>query len=176
MPLASFLLDACGVRERLLCLPDGERRLTNLLHCVEMLHQFAQEGDDAIESLIVWLERRITGFTEDETALLRLETDVNAVRIATIHASKGLQYPLVFLPYAWEVPPDAPERVIFHDADGNLTLDLGSDLLEDHEQATRRERDGEATRLLYVALTRAEFRCYVVWGASAIPMPPHCSA
>ncbi|MDR3580503.1 MAG: exodeoxyribonuclease V subunit beta [Oryzomonas sp.] len=164
MPLASFLLDACGVRERLLCLPDGERRLTNLLHCTELLHQFAQEGDDAIESLIAWLERRITGFTEDETALLRLETDDNAVKIATIHASKGLQYPLVFLPYAWDVPSDAPERVIFHDADGNLTLDLGSDLREEHEQVTRRERDGEAARLLYVALTRAEFRCYVVWG------------
>ena len=164
MPLASFLLDACRVRERLLCLPDGERRLTNLLHCVELLHQFAQEGDDAIESLIAWLERRITGFTEDETALLRLETDDDAVRIATIHASKGLQYPLVFLPYAWDVPSDVPERVIFHDADGNLTLDLGSDLREEHEQATRRERDGEAARLLYVALTRAEFRCYVVWG------------
>jgi exodeoxyribonuclease V beta subunit len=164
MSLASFLLDACGVRERLLCLPDGERRLTNLLHCTELLHQFAQEGDDAIESLIAWLERRITGFTEDETALLRLETDDDAVRIATIHASKGLQYPLVFLPYAWDVPSDTPERVIFHDADGNLTLDLGSDLREEHEQATRRERDGEAARLLYVALTRAEFRCYVVWG------------
>jgi exodeoxyribonuclease V beta subunit len=164
MSLASFLLDACGVRERLLCLPDGERRLTNLLHCVELLHQFSREGDDAIESLIAWLERRITGFIEDETALLRLETDDNAVRIATIHASKGLQYPLVFLPYAWDVPPDATGPVIFHDADGNLTLDLGSDLQEEHERVTRRERDGEAARLLYVALTRAEFRCYVVWG------------
>ena len=168
IPLASFLLDACGVRKRLLCLPDGERRLTNLLHCVEMLHQFALEGDDAIESLIAWLERRITGFTEDETALLRLETDDNAVRIATIHASKGLQYPLVFLPYAWDVPSVASERVIFHDADGNLTLDLGSGLLKEHGQVTRRERDGEAARLLYVALTRAEFRCYVVWGGISL--------
>lgn len=165
MPLASFLLDACGVRERLLCLPDGERRLTNLLHCVEMLHRFAQEGDDAIESLISWLERRITGITSDETALLRLETDDNAVRIETIHASKGLQYPLVFLPYAWDVPTNAPDRaVIFHDADGNLTLDLGSELQEVHGRVARQERDGEASRLLYVALTRAEFRCYVVWG------------
>ena len=164
MPLASFLLDACGVRERLLRLPDGERRLTNLLHCVEMLHKFAQEGDDAIEALILWLERRITGITCDETALLRLDTDDNAVKIATIHASKGLQYPLVFLPFAWDVPSAAPEQVIFHDADGNLTLDLGSDLREEHKRMTCRERDGEAARLLYVALTRAEFRCYVVWG------------
>jgi len=165
MSLASFLMDGCGVRERLLRLPDGERRLTNLLHCVELLHGFAQEGDDAIESLIAWLEQRITGPTEDETALLRLETDDNAVRIATIHASKGLQYPIVFLPFAWDVPANAPDRVIFHDTDGNLTLDLGSDLQEEHKQTACRERDGEAARLLYVALTRAEFRCYVVWGA-----------
>ncbi|GFE60608.1 exodeoxyribonuclease V subunit beta [Geobacter sp. AOG2] len=165
MSLASFLLDGCGVRERLLCLPDGERRLTNLLHCVELLHGFAQEGDDAIESLIAWLEQRITGITSDETALLRLETDDNAVRIATIHASKGLQYPLVFLPFVWDVPANGPEQVIFHDAAGHLTLDLGSSQQQEHRQAACRERDGEAARLLYVALTRAEFRCYVVWGA-----------
>ena len=163
--LATSLLDSCGVKERLLCLPDGERRLTNLLHCVELLHQFAQEGDDAIESLIAWLERRITGVTSDETALLRLETDDNAVRIVTIHASKGLQYPLVFLPYAWDVPANDPEQVIFHDRDGNLTIDLGSDLKDERRQLACRERDGEAARLLYVALPRAEFRCYVVWGA-----------
>ena len=164
MSLASSLLDACQVRERLLCLPDGERRLTNLFHCVELLHQFAREGDDAIESLIAWLERRITGADNDETALLRLETDNNAVRITTIHASKGLQYPLVFLPFAWDVPSGPSGPAIFHDADGNLTLDLGSGLLEEHERAANAERDGEAARLLYVALTRAEFRCYVVWG------------
>jgi exodeoxyribonuclease V beta subunit len=69
----------------------------------------------------------------------------------------------VFVPFSWDVPTKKPDRALFHDELGALTLDLaGSD--ETYERAGA-ERSGEAMRLLYVALTRAEFRCYLVWGA-----------
>ncbi|MFH1028776.1 MAG: 3'-5' exonuclease, partial [Pseudomonadota bacterium] len=111
---------------------------------------------------INWLERRISGDYSDDAALLRLETDDNAVIISTIHTSKGLQYPLVFVPFAWDPPSARNDRVMFHDPDGKLVLDLAEE--EANRKLAGEERDAEAARLLYVALTRAEFRCYFVWG------------
>jgi exodeoxyribonuclease V beta subunit len=160
--LAARLLGNCGLRKKLLTRIGGERSLTNILHCVELLHQAELEHGKSLAASISWLERRIADSQKDETALLRLESDDNAVRISTIHASKGLEYPVVFLPFAWDPPSGNSGRVIFHDNDGRLVLDLAAD--DGHKQLARRERDAEAARLLYVALTRAEFRCYVVWG------------
>jgi len=164
--LASRLLGECGVRRQALARTSGERRLTNILHCCELLHQAEQEHGSGLEGSITWLERRITGEQADETALLRLETDAHAVTLSTIHASKGLEYPVVFLPFAWDPPPSRDGRVLFHDDDGALTLDLGSDLRKEHRQKAKEEQAAEATRLLYVAVTRAEFLCYVAWGNS----------
>ncbi len=163
--MATCLLDKCGTRQFLLSQRDGERRLTNLLHCVELAHNQALESGYGIERLIVWLEKRICTPQEDETALLRLESDDDAVKISTIHASKGLQYPVVFLPFAWDATSKPPDKVIFHDENRTLTLDLGSEQLQDNRQKSLTEQDAESMRLLYVAMTRAEFRCYIVWGA-----------
>ncbi|KAB0663846.1 exodeoxyribonuclease V subunit beta [Oryzomonas japonica] len=164
--LVSRLLGECGVRRQALASAEGPRRMTNILHCCELLHQAEREQGRGLEGSIAWLERRITGELQDDTFLLRLETDANAVTLSTIHASKGLEYPVVFLPFAWDPPSAKSRRVLFHDASGGLTLDLGSDQRDtDHKQLAREEQDAEAARLLYVALTRAEFLCYVTWGS-----------
>jgi exodeoxyribonuclease V beta subunit len=85
------------VRERLLCYPDGERRLTNLLHLVEILHQESFERKLGITGLLKWLsEQREVEMPESETHQLRLESDDHAVKIITIHKSKGLEFPVVF--------------------------------------------------------------------------------
>ena len=140
--------------------------MTNLLHCFELLHQAEREQSTGLEGSVTWLERRITGEQQDDAYLLRLETDANAVTLATIHASKGLEYPVVFLPFAWDSSSAREKRVLFHDDDGILTLDLGSDKREkEHKRKSKEELDAEAARLLYVALTRAELLCYVAWGA-----------
>ncbi|KAB0668986.1 exodeoxyribonuclease V subunit beta [Oryzomonas sagensis] len=164
--LVSRLLGECGVRRQALASAEGPRRMTNILHCCELLHQAEREQGRGLEGSIAWLERRITGELQDDTFLLRLETDANAVTLSTIHASKGLEYPVVFLPFAWAPPSATSRQVLFHDASGGLTLDLGSDQRDtDHKRLAREEQDAEAARLLYVALTRAEFLCYVTWGA-----------
>lgn len=165
--MAEILLDDCGLRRQCLSLTGGERILTNILQCVELLHHAEQEQSRSLESLVIWLERRITSESEDETALLRLETDENAVQISTIHASKGLEYPVVFLPFAWDPPSSRHAHTLFHDSSGTLTLDLGSENQDFNKALAKRERDAEAARLLYVALTRAEFLCYVAWGCIA---------
>lgn len=161
--LAAQLLDNCGVRKRQLSNMGGERALTNILHCMEMLHQAELEHGRSLSGTIIWLERQISGDHSDDAALQRLETDDNAVRISTIHASKGLEYPIVFVPFAWDPPSARSGRVMFHDENGRLVLDLAE--AEEHKKLAREEREAEAVRLLYVALTRARFRCYIVWGS-----------
>jgi exodeoxyribonuclease V beta subunit len=164
MTLAALLLGECGGRQRLLALPSGERRLTNFLHCCELLHQAEREHGGGLEGAATWLERRIAAPHGGDETLLRLETDDHAVIISTIHASKGLEYPVVFLPFAWD-PPMADARVLFHDDDGSLILDLGTEQRDTvHMAQAAAERDAEAARLFYVAVTRAEFLCYVAWG------------
>ena len=169
--LVSRLLGSCGVRKRLLSRVGGERCLTNILHCSELLHQVELEQGKNLAGLITWLERRINTPGKEDAALLRLETDENAVMISTIHASKGLQYPVVFVPFAWDAPSVKADRALFHNDEGDLVLDLAGS--EENLQRAATERKGEAARLLYVALTRAEFRCYAVWGGinSAVESP-----
>lgn len=157
------LLDSCGVRAALLARIGGERSITNILHCAEIAHHAEREQGKNLAGLITWLERAIESHHTEDAALLRLETDDNAVIISTIHASKGLQYPIVFIPFAWDTAASKSDRTLFHDDTNTLTLDLADQ--DDHVTQTRSEQDGEAMRLLYVALTRAEFRCYLVWGA-----------
>ena len=162
VPLVSQLLGQCGMRNRILTRMGGERCMTNILHCCELLHQVEQDQGRNLAGLIVWLERNIAAPDRNDAALLRLETDENAVLISTIHASKGLQYPVVFVPFAWDVPTGKADRTLFHTDDGDLVLDLAGD--EENRHRAEIERKAEAARLLYVAMTRAEFRCYTVWG------------
>lgn len=155
------------VRERLLSFPDGERRLTNLLHLAEILHQKSSEKKLGITGMLKWLsEQRNAEFPESETHQLRLESDDQAVKIITIHKSKGLEFPVVFCPFAWEGSLIEDREILFHDKDVNetLTLDLGSKNFGTHLAIAQNERLAENLRLLYVAITRAIHKCYLVWG------------
>ena len=85
-----------------------------------------------------------------------------------MHKSKGLQYPIVFCPFCWNTGGGGQTGdVIFHDAkqSGKLVMDIGSNDQEAHKRIAERENLAENARLLYVALTRAEYRCVVVWGS-----------
>lgn len=161
------------VRPRLLRHPDGERRLTNLLHLAEILHDAAEKLQLAPPALVRWLEQQLNDEERArEEAQLRLESDDQAVRLVTVHKSKGLEYPVVFCPFSWASAESkfSKDEALFHrpatDGDGatELVLDLGSKDFSDHLQLAMRERLAESLRLLYVALTRACNRCYFVWG------------
>jgi exodeoxyribonuclease V beta subunit len=159
-----------GVRQRLLAFPDGERRLTNVLHLGEVLHQAETERRLGISGLLKWLaEQMDAGMEAAEEHQLRLERDENAVRLVTVHKSKGLQYPVVFCAFAWkhsEIERGGEEQVFFHDPSRaqQLVRDLGPEISDDHRNLAGEEKLAENVRLLYVALTRAKNRCYMVWG------------
>jgi exodeoxyribonuclease V beta subunit len=161
------LLTREAVRVRLLAFPDGERRLTNLLHLGEVLHRAALEERLSPDALTTWLFRKMEDPSqESEEHLLRLETDEKAAKIVTVHKSKGLEYPVVFCPSLWDGGSIPGNDVICHDPQNNrqLTMDLGSEKRESRQTAAREELLAENLRILYVAVTRARHRCYVVWG------------
>ena len=159
------------VRQRLLAFPDGERRLTNLLHLGEVLHQAETERRLGVAGLQKWLAEHMSqGEEVAEEHQLRLERDDNAVRIVTVHKSKGLEYPVTFCLFSWkdsDLNRGSEELVYFHDATrgDRLVRDLGPDIADGHRQQARQERLAENVRLLYVALTRASHRCYFTWGS-----------
>jgi len=158
-----------GVLTRLMGLPDGERRCTNILHLSELLHQTSLSRNMSPSRLTAWLsEQRFNIDHRSEENPLRLESDENAVRLVTIHKSKGLEYSLVFCPFVWTGSRwrDTDRGILFHDEDSGrrLTLDLGSESVTRHRRMADKEILAENLRLLYVALTRAKHRCVFAWG------------
>jgi len=164
----SLLLEE-KILTRLMSFPDGERRNTNLLHLSEVLHQASTERAFGMAGLLKWLsEQRDPNTPRLEKHQLRLETDENAVKLVTIHKSKGLEYPVVFCPFAWggSRMRNPADPFTFHDEGDNMrpTLDLGSEEMDENRVLAEKEQLAENVRLLYVALTRAKNRCYLVWG------------
>jgi exodeoxyribonuclease V beta subunit len=167
IPMFRALMAGEGIKQRLLALPDGERRLTNVLHLMELLHQAALTGDLGPSGLVRWLGRQRDPSTPGrEEHPLRLESDARAVQIVTIHKSKGLQYRIVFCPFPWSASEPKGDDLLFHDPaeDFRLTLEIGSRGDSPARDCAARESLSENLRLLYVALTRAEERCYLAWG------------
>ena len=168
-PLLRRLVESEGGAARLLRYRDGARRLTNVRHLTELLQEAEAEQRMAPAALAVWFTRRRTEEgARDEDRQLRIESDEELVRIVTVHGAKGLEFPVVFLPFAWDVRDPStggPEHAAYHGgkAEGYPeVLDLDPD--EGARAAARREELSEELRLLYVALTRAKFRCVVTWG------------
>ncbi len=155
----------------LLALPEGERVLTDLRHLGELLaaEESARQG---LDGLYAWLlTMRQEGSDGDAEAAderqLRVESDARRVQLLTIHASKGLEYPIVFLPLAWRISSrsgnHAPTLLRYHDAEGRRCVDLGSARFAEHCGLHFREELEERLRLLYVALTRAIHAVHVYW-------------
>ncbi|AKC86752.1 UvrD-helicase domain-containing protein [Pseudoxanthomonas suwonensis] len=167
-PLA-LVGDLCAQQAtRLLGLVDGERRLTNYLQLAEQLQE-AQRGAPGLHALGDWLERSIAeASADDEAQLLRLESDARRVQVVTLHKSKGLEYPLVFLPYVG-IGGKAPEpgrRVVVHEGDHRVLQWKLQDETRWKEIAERWKtaQRAEDARLLYVGLTRARDALWLATG------------
>lgn len=161
-----------GVPGRWLAAIDGmgERRLTNVLQLGELLQAASQqvEGEAA---QVHWLSLQVANGQADtpmggadDPQLLRLESDTELVRIVTIHKSKGLEYPVVVLPFATHHRVVSARNTKFvrkrvvHEGVVQRRLELAPD--GDALKAADLERQQEDLRLLYVALTRAR---HAVW-------------
>ena len=161
-------IDDGGVSRRLLARADGERRMTNLLHLGELLHRTAAE-QPAPAALLRWLATQRGEGASGEEAQVRLESDRNLVQIVTIHKAKGLEYPIVFCPFAWDgflQVRSEPYAIEYHGDDGSAVIDFCPGASEEKPIKKRRREElaAERVRLIYVALTRAIHRCYLIAG------------
>ncbi|MFT3873386.1 MAG: UvrD-helicase domain-containing protein [Nocardioides sp.] len=153
-----------GLTPRVLARTDGDRLLTDLRHIAQLLHETATRERLGLTALLQWFrgERERNAPTTERTR--RLDSDSAAVQIVTIHASKGLQYPLVYLPFAYEKFVRPVETALFHE-DGQRTLDVAGagDQWAGHVALHQAEEAGEDLRELYVALTRAQSQVTCWW-------------
>ena len=156
--------DQTACAANLLAYPDGPRRLTNLLHLTDLLHDAETRDRLSRRGLMDWFAHfKAQPERGGETAQLRLESDENLVKIVTVHRAKGLEFPVVFCPFAWfGHRPNAETTAEYYDADATTpVLDVRPSPAALDRQ--RDEQHSDELRLLYVALTRAQYRCEVTW-------------
>lgn len=156
MPMLRALMTTRQIAENLLATAGGERRLTDILHISELL----QEAGSQLESehaLVRWLSQHILEPDSNASSQqLRLESDKHLVKIVTIHKSKGLEYPLVWLPFITNFR--VQDQAFYHDRSSfEAMLDLSD--AEESVELAEAERLAEDLRLLYVALTRSVWHC-----------------
>ncbi|MBX9929434.1 MAG: UvrD-helicase domain-containing protein [Gemmatimonadaceae bacterium] len=166
-PALAELLHRRGSAPRILAASEGERRWTNVRHCLELLQDAWREDAIPPDAIPSWMAAECEQ-AAPERRELRLESDASAVQVLTIHKAKGLQWPVVFCPTLWTGPFESKEILdvewVHLRENGTPVLDLGSEKLGERRSARTFEDRAEQQRLAYVALTRAQFRCYVAWG------------
>lgn len=161
LPMLRSVMSKRHIAERLLAEQGGERQLTDLMHIGELLQQASIELDSD-HGLLRWLAQAISdaenGLGGNEDQIQRLESERNLVQIVTIHKSKGLEYDLVFLPFVFSYREAAEAK--YYDADKDQTI-LDITAQKAALAAADKERLAEDLRLIYVALTRAVYGCFV---------------
>lgn len=148
---------------------QAERSITNLKHCIELIQQAALDEHLGINKTLDCLHKNITGATSSlvsaDEQQLRLESDEDAIKIITLHSSKGMEYPIVFCPYLWQRGDRLKKEklIIKCHEKAKMIADLGSEQFEQHRQVALDEELAEQLRIFYVAVTRAKYRCYINW-------------
>lgn len=158
LPMLQEVLLGRHLAETLLVSEQGERRLTDILHIGELLQE-ASLNMESEHALVRWLAQQIDRPNDRaDSQQLRLESDRNLVKIVTIHKSKGLEYPLVWLPFICHYR--SQQNALYHDRESfRAILDLQGS--EDAQLLADEERLAEDLRLLYVATTRSIYHCSI---------------
>ncbi len=162
-----------GVMEHALKKQDGERIVTNYFHIINLLHQNELKAGRNVEKALNFLEFEMQSGEVNDEKQEQLESDKKAVKIMTIHKAKGLEFPIVFCPFIWNnaiTKYESYQKTLlfneFKDGKNVQKLDLGArkNILEENKKLNRKDVLAEHVRLLYVALTRAKSRCYLIFG------------
>ena len=168
-PMIEGMINRRGIAENWLHSPDGDRQLTNLRHLAELLQQRSTVAP-GMRRLLKWFtsEKIATVSASDEDRQLRLESDEDLVKIVTLHAAKGLEFDIVVIPMAGFVSRQKDhEPVLFHkkedheDNEALYTTHLNFLPDADIRETALKEKYEEDMRLLYVAITRARYLCYL---------------
>ncbi|NLQ16717.1 exodeoxyribonuclease V subunit beta [Marinomonas sp. M1K-6] len=159
LPMLREFMQDVALAANMLSHTGGERRLTDFLHLTEKLQQKSLELDSK-EGVLRYLRLAIqnpNGNSDEQK--IRLETDAELVRIVTIHKSKGLEYPIVYLPFAFTPYRDQDKSALYHDAQQQLWIAIDPD--EAQTEQHKEELYAAEIRLAYVALTRSKEACFI---------------
>ncbi|GAB3481512.1 exodeoxyribonuclease V subunit beta [Marinomonas epiphytica] len=159
LPMLRAFMQDVQLAPKMLRHTNGQRRLTDFLHLCEKLQQKSLELESK-EGVVRYLKLSIqtpNGDSDDQK--IRLETDAELVRIVTVHKSKGLEYPIVYLPFPLEVRKSKADFALYHDAEKALLI--SPDPTDEELEAHKEEAFASDIRLSYVALTRSKEACYI---------------
>jgi exodeoxyribonuclease V beta subunit len=130
---------------------ENDRQATNVTQLLELLQEDYSLFGGGLK-LLTRLENAIAADESSDESLIRLESDEDRVKIITIHSSKGLEYPVVIVPFAWRDSVQVRDSLYSgHDEEGNSLIGFSDEI----KQAQKQELTDEKLRLFYVALTRA---------------------
>jgi len=148
----------------------GERIIANLFQLIELLNQAQQYRELSPEELISWLKRGVNGMeTQGDEYQMRMESDEEAVKIITIHKSKGLEYNIVFAPFL-DMNAEGKYRILNYrnPATGSYVAKEALRMTAEEKRWNAEQQEQENRRLIYVAITRGVYKCYVYrstyWG------------
>ena len=156
-----------GMADRTLSCRDGERYMTDMAHVTQLLQEVAHREHLTLPALRDWLRDR----REERSGIehnRRLDRDAAAVQVMTVHGSKGLQFPIVYLPFAFNRNVQQRDEILFHD-NQKRCLHIGGKGSPDYAEVQvlgRREAAGDDSRLMYVAMTRAQAQVVMWWAPS----------
>jgi len=144
----------------------AERSISNILQLLELIQEQESSENMGAGQLQRWLHKMHLEESKGEDGELLLESDEEAVQLVTMHSAKGLEYPVVFCPVLWhgaDYLGGEKDQVEGRDGD-QVVVDLGSREFEERKVDAGTQQRAEDLRLVYVALTRAKLRCYIMWG------------
>ncbi|MCB1292856.1 MAG: exodeoxyribonuclease V subunit beta, partial [Mycobacterium sp.] len=157
-----------GMSGRVLSWQGGERHMTDLAHVTQLLQDVAHREHYNLPALRDWLrrQREEKGGTAERSR--RLDSDAGAVQVLTVWAAKGLQYPIVYLPFAFNRNIWERDLILYHE-DSVRCLHIGGKDSPDYNTVSaqgRSESASDDSRLTYVALTRAQAQVVAWWAPS----------
>ncbi|MDR2580012.1 MAG: UvrD-helicase domain-containing protein [Fibromonadaceae bacterium] len=163
MNAIDFFMTRQNLWKRIAANTNGERNITNIRQLMELLNEEEVKFGKIPEKINNRLAALCSETEKKEEAEERLETDEDALKIMTIHRAKGLQFDIVFVPDISRTSRvhKFPSPYIFH-ANGRETIAYFAKNEPAKELSSKGENE-EIARLLYVALTRAKYRLYVVF-------------
>ncbi|MDV3135662.1 exodeoxyribonuclease V subunit beta [Mycobacterium sp. 29Ha] len=157
-----------GMGDRVLSWQNGDRMMTDLAHMTQLLQEAAHREHFTLPALRDWLRAQREDRTGAAERARRLDNDAAAVQVMTVFVAKGLQFPVVYLPFAFNNNVFEPELVLYHEGDTRC-LHVGGPDSPDFNAVAKQGREEDASddsRLMYVAMTRAQAQVVTWWAPS----------
>lgn len=163
LPMLHWIFLKEKLVESILSRENGDRKMTNLLHLSELLQSASQDHENE-SALFYWYQQQIAHPQEkNEEQTLRLETDEDLIKIITYHGSKGLEYPVVWLPFVARssLSISFKDLNLAYNQENKLSWFTG-EISEEAVDIIQKLEYAEDLRLLYVALTRAVHQLHLI--------------